>query len=286
MSTRLDLPPERDLPEPRRRAIRAELVRTSRVPTRRRRPWLLVLPAAALATVLAVVLGLTGPGQPAPPVIGVPSASPSTTATPSDPTPRPTRSPAPAPAIPAARSTDRGPLGATARMKAISRCLADLDRRTGVAEVHLARRTSTAGDVVLFTGRDGQSYACSSGGASVYAGSGSKTTPLPAPSRRRPVVRILAPGAGGSRSQDGSASSETEAYYRVGPEVASLQLRLTVQGHTGPWFEASTDGGYAWAAARVEYTTATHGALPHDFTVDDRAFDAAGRPLAIDRTSR
>ena len=44
--------------------------------------------------------------------------------------------------------------------------------------------------------------------------------------------------------------------------------------------------GYAWAAARVEYTTATHGALPHDFTVDDRAFDAAGRPLAIDRTSR
>lgn len=63
MSTRLDLPPERDLPESRRRAIRAELVTATRTPRRRRRPWLVLAPLAALATVLAVVLGLTDLGR-------------------------------------------------------------------------------------------------------------------------------------------------------------------------------------------------------------------------------
>ena len=125
---------------------------------------------------------------------------------------------------------------------------------------------------MLFNGRDGLSYACSSGGASVCAGSGSKTTPWPAPSRRRPV---------GERVRQ----QRDEACYRI-PEVASLQLRLTVTGHTSPWFEASAADGYAGAAARVEHRTKTRGALPHDFTIDDRAFDADGHPLAIDRTSR
>ena len=65
-----------------------------------------------------------------------------------------------------------------------------------------------------------------------------------------------------------------------------MQLRVTVEGHTGPWFEASLADGYAWASASVDYRTKTHGALPRDFTVEDRAFDAEGHELAIDRTPR
>ena len=68
--------------------------------------------------------------------------------------------------------------------------------------------------------------------------------------------------------------------------MASLQLRLTVEGHTGAWFEASRDGGYAWASASVDYRTTTHGPMPRDFTIEDRAFDAEGHALAIDRTPR
>ncbi|MGI3781024.1 MAG: hypothetical protein ACRYG2_09620 [Janthinobacterium lividum] len=286
MSTRLDLPPERDLPATRHRELRAELLRATRAPRRRpgvRRAWRAVVPVALVALVVAVVLGLTQPWVVTPPVVGVPSVSPSV-----DPRPTrgPTSTPAPAPAVPTARSIDRGPLDQTARAKAIAMCQSSLGRSTRVAQVHFARRTSTDGDVVLFTGRDGLSYACSASGASLYGGSGSTTGPLPEPSRRRPVIRITSPGPGGSRSSNGSARSYTETYYRVGPEVASLQLRLRVEGHTGAWFEASVDGGYAWAAAYVEYSTQKRGAFPHDFTIDDRAFDADGHELAIDRTPR
>lgn len=285
MSTRLDLPPERDLPASRRRAIRVELVAATRAPHRRRRPWLVVAPLAALVTVLAVVLGLTRPWDPAPPVVGVPSASPSPSES-IDWSVGHGRQPLPNPALPSAAKIERGPLDAGSRARAIARCQADLDRRTRVAAVHLARRTSTDGDVVLFTGRDGMSYACSKHGASVYAGNGSKTGPVPAPSRRRPVVRISSPGLGGSRAPDGSASGRSDAPYRVGPEVASLQMRVTVEGRTGPWFEASLEKGYAWASASVTYEATRRGAPPRDFTVEDRAFDDQGHELAIDRTPR
>lgn len=254
MSNRLDLPPVRDLPGPARRAIRAELVRATRAPARRPRRWLVAAPVAAVAALVVVVLGVT---QPEP-----------TTGHPRRPHDRPQSAGRP--------GTVEGGQPLPVRPRP------DDDGRRGPP----ARRTSTDGDVGLFTGRDGLSYACSSGGSSLYDGGGSKTTPLPEPSRRRPVVRIMAPGFGGSRSADGSASGETDAIYRVGPEVESLQLRMTVEGHVGPWFEASITDGYAWAGASLDYRTKTHGPLPRDYTVDDRAFDVAGHSLAIDRTPR
>ena len=118
MSNRLDLPPVRDLPGPTRRAIRAELVRATRAPARRPRRWLVAAPVAAVAALLAVVLGVTQPWDPAPPVVGVPSASPSVDPRPSDGATPATPSPSPRPAIPAARPIDRGPLDARARSKA------------------------------------------------------------------------------------------------------------------------------------------------------------------------
>ena len=284
MSTRLDLPPERDLPESRRRAIRAELVAATRTPDRRRRPWLVLAPVAVLATVLAVVLGLTRPFDVAPPVVGVPSASPTPQPTESiDWEPLQGRKPLPNLAIPPADPIDLGPLPAGARATAIAECQGALGRRNGVTEVHFARRTSTDGDVVLFTDRRGVSYACSKGGGGQYADN--RSAALPRPTRRHPVFRMFDSGSGGSRSDDGATQGDAHGWYRVGPEVASLQLRLTVEGHTGPWFEASRDGGYAWAAASVDYRTTARGALPREeFTIEDRAFDAEGNELAIDRT--
>jgi len=72
----------------------------------------------------------------------------------------------------------------------------------------------------------------------------------------------------------------------VGPEVVTLQVRLTVDGHRSPWFEASRSDGWAWAGAGLELTGPHRLALDAEFRVEDRASDAAGHELAIDRTPR
>lgn len=286
MSSRLDLPPERDLPAVRRREIRTELLRATHPPhPRHRRPraWLLVVPVAVLAALLG--LGLTHPWTRTTPVVGLPSPSPAGTTGPTPGRTAPAPVPTPGSSIPAATPIDRGALTPAARTTVTGRCQADLGPRTRVAQVHFARRTSTDGDVVLFTGRDGLSYLCSDAESSLYDGPGSKTKALKAPDAKHPVVRILEPSLGSSAGH-GRHIHRTQAGYRVGPDVVSLQLRLTVDGHRSPWFEASRSDGWAWAGATLEYADAHRLILDADFTVEDRAFDADGHPLAIDRTAR
>ena len=279
MSMRLDLPPDRDLPADRRRELRAGLVRAAHQPPRRRTTQLVVVPLVVLAVLLG--LGLTHPWDRTPPVVGTPSPSPVRTSTLPD---RTTPASAP-PVIPAATPTDRGALNRSGTTATIDRCLTDLPPRTGVTKVHFARRTSTDGDVVLFTGRNGSSYMCSRSGSSVYDGAGSKTDHLKAPDARHPVIRIFEPGLGGSASST-RHRNDTQTAYRIGPDVASLQMRVTVDGHRSPWFEASRSDEYAWAGAQVEFADTHRLDLDPDFRIEDRAFDTAGHELAIDRTPR
>ena len=281
MSTRLELPPSRGLPEARRREIRAALVAASH---RRRhaRRWLVTAPIGVLALLLGLGLGVVRPWETREPVVGVPATSPSG---PARPTPDPTTSsPTPAaPTVPAARATDRGPLSDAARTNVVSRCLTGLGRSTTVETVHLARRTSTSGDVMLFTGRDGLAYACSDDEASLLAGPGLKTRALPEPDAEHPAVRVDGDGLS-SGSENGHVSSTTTGAYRVDDEVASLQSRLVVDGHAGPWFEASRAGGWAWTSATVEYTSSRRLTPRADHRVEVRAFDASGNRLGVDRT--
>ena len=67
--------------------------------------------------------------------------------------------------------------------------------------------------------------------------------------------------------------------------MASLQVRLTVDGHSGPWFEASIADGYAWAAASLEYSGAKQKDISN-YHLEDRAFDATGHELDINHARR
>lgn len=284
MSTRLELPPPRELPTERRREIRAALVRAS-YQRRHPRRWLVAVPVTVLALLLGLGLGLTRPWEVGTPVVGVPAGTPSL---PVEPTPdRTTPSPTPAaPVVPVARETDGGPLSAKAHAKVVDRCLAELDRSTTVTHVYLARRTAISGDVVMFTAADGESYSCSSkDGSGLFDGPGSKTLPLPTPDDEHPALLVDGEGLW-TASGKGRVDAHTSAAYRVSDEVASLQTRLSIDGHTGSWFEASRAGGWAWTGATLEYEGTLKHSLQQKYRIDVRAFDADGKRLAVDRTPR
>jgi len=286
MTTPLMPPPERDLPPARRQQIRSAVLRTAS-PTRspRRRGWVLPLAAAAAAAVAALVLGLSLPRMGSAPVVSNPTAAvpslrraPSPTKTSS---PEPTRA-----AVPRGVATDRGPLTTAQTRKVVDRCRGDLDRIAGVDVLHFARRTAVDGDVVLFTDSHGLSLLCKKSGSSTYDGDGSKTGSLPAPSGQRPLVRILDPGLALGGDEDGNIYGSTGTAYRVAPSVVSLQMRISIEGHTSPWFEASIHGGYAYAAASIKFTTSRSLGRRPDYTVQDRAYNSAGDQLKIERTPR
>jgi len=169
MSSRLDLPPERDLPGERRLEIRAQLLRAARPPRRRLRAQLVVVPLVVLAVLLG--LGLTHPRDRTPPVVGTPSPSAARTSTAPD---RTASAPAP-PAAPAATPTDRGALDRSGTTAAIDRCLTDLPLGRA-SKVHFARRTST--DVTS------SSSPVATGSPPGAAGRAPRSTPVPARRRR------------------------------------------------------------------------------------------------------
>ena len=285
MTTPLTPPPERDLPPARRQQIRGAVLQAAS-PTRspRRRGWVLPL-AAAAAAVAALVLGLGLPRTGSAPVVSNPTAAaPSLRQTPSLTTsssPEPTQA-----AAPRGVATDRGPLTTAQTRDVVDRCRSDLDRTAGVDVLHFARRTAVDGDVVLFTDSNGLSLLCTKSGSSTYDGDGSKTRSLPAPTGRRPLVRILNPGLALGGDEDGNIYGSTGTAYRVASSVVSLQMRISIDGHTSPWFEAAIHDGYAYAAASIKFTTSKSLGRQPDYTIQDRAYNSAGDQLKIDRTPR
>ncbi|MGI3779721.1 MAG: hypothetical protein ACRYG2_03000 [Janthinobacterium lividum] len=287
---RLMPPPQRDLPDADRREIHANLVRTMRGTTHPRRKRLVVVPALALAGVVvaATAVGLNLPGGSGPTVTGVPApAGPISTST-----ARPDQT-AGSPAVPAAQIIDSGPLNSSVEKKVVENCLHGSPGGGTAAQVHLARQTSIAGPVVLLTDSVGILHLCRDGmdivGPSLDAGGPLGETQRPSPTRRLPVVQLTGFagfGGGSEHGVSGTIKNTATSYYRVGPEVASLQVRLTVDGHTGPWTETIIADGFAWAYASADYSSTEDDHAPDITTkthVDDRAFDAAGHELDINR---
>ena len=289
MTDPLTPPPARDLPPARYRQIRAAVLQSTQ-PSRPRRRWALLVAVLAGAVALAaLVVGVTWPRVSTAPLVARP-----TTATPSPgtSTPLPARSARPTPVPPApsgppeGRATDQGPLSTSAVRRLIASCAADLGRRAAAERVHFARRTSIGGGVVLFTATDGQSYLCSGDRSALYDGSESKTRPLPTTSDREPVIEILAGGAGIGRTNS-RIHSEGGTAYLVSPQVASVQMRLTFRGRTGPWYDAAIEDGYAYASAELEFTDTRP--LPRpipDTVVETRAYDQDGRRLPVSDEAR
>jgi len=292
MTTSLTPPPDRDLPPVRRRDIRVAVLEAT-APTRSRRRgrgrgrerWVFPLAAAAVAAVAALVLGLGLARTGSAPVVANPTAAvpsprqaPSPTTTP---TPEPTRAAAPRGIV-----TDRAPLTTAQTRTVVDQCRGDLDRTAGLDTLHFARRTAVDGDVVLFTDSKGMSLLCTKSGSSAYDGDGSKTGPLPAPTGQRPLVRIMNPGLALGGDEDGNIYGSTGTAYRVAPSVVSLQMRISIDGHTSPWFEAAIHDGYAYAAASIKFTTSEPLGRRPDYTIQDRAYNSAGDQLKIDRTPR
>ncbi|GAB2569232.1 hypothetical protein [Microlunatus antarcticus] len=273
MSIRLDLPPERDLPAGRRLVIRSQLLQTTLPPRRRLRVRILAVVVPLAVLVLVLGFGLTRPWSSG---VAVPASPPSTAD-------GPTRGTGPALAIPSATPIDRGTLDASTRQQVAARC-AESAGDLAVAEVLFARRTSIDGNVMIWTGRGGRTTLCTDSALAQISSTSSERHPLPRASTGRPVVRLFPPdplastGAGRDYTSAGTA-------YSVAPEVASLQMRLVVRGRPGAWFEASRSGDLAWSSARVD--TAVPGSrIDSDLRVEDRAFDADGHELTIDRTPR
>lgn len=272
MNDQVTLPPERKLSQQRRREIGVVLDRASRSAREPRRTRWALVPAMALAAVVALVLGLTHTGELAMPVVGAPTPSTDTVGPPTDGATPTSSSP-----IPSARSIDRGPLSEAAAHEVATECDCGDRPRYVVRQMLFARHTSTHGDVVIYVGGDGTIYAHAS---NPFLGMGGPGAPSrPEPSRERPVVQWT-----GTLTTSGAQESTGTTYYRVGPDVASVQLRVVVDGQVGPWFEASMAGGYAWAAASAHHDTRKDDdpGLADDVRVEDRAFDAQGRLLDID----
>lgn len=281
-------PPDRDLPPVRRQQIRVAVLQSaSSTRSSQRRRWVFPLAAAmAAAAVTALVLGLGLPRTGSAPVVANPTAAvPSPSRTPS-PVTSPSPGPTPPATAPRAVVTDRGPLTTAQTRKVIDRCRDDLSRAAGVETLHFARRTAIDGDVVMFTDTNGMSLLCTKSGSSAYDGEGSKTASLEAPTGQRPLVRIMNPGLALGGDEDGNIYGSTGAAYRVAPSVASLQMRISIDGHTSPWFEAAIHDGYAYAAASIKFKKSGPLDQRPDYTIQDRAYNSAGEQLEIDRTPR
>ncbi len=290
----LQPPPQRHLPDDVRRDVRGALVRTSRATTStqgsRGRGRVLV-PALALTGLVGATaaVGLSLPGHLGLPGVGVPApAGPVPTATPD-------RTGQTSP-IPAAESLDRGPLSSATTDTIIKNCLHGSPGNGTAARVHIARQSSIGGPVVVLTDSVDILHLCRDGmditGPPLDAGGPMGDIQRPAPTKRQPVVQLTGfggSGGGPAEGESGTIENTGSSYYRVGPEVASLQVRLTVDGHTGPWTQAIIADGYAWACASDDYPVSKDDPAP-DFSagrhVDDRAFDAAGHELEIDHVSR
>ena len=282
---RLMPPPQRQLSEDVRREIHSALVRTTRATTTTRRRGRAVVPALALIGVLgaAAVVGLNLPGDLGLPGVGVPApGGPVPTATPDH-----TRSSA----IPAAESIDRGPLSSLTTDEIVNNCLHGSPGGGTAARVHIARQTSIAGPVVVLTDSVKILHLCRDGmditGPPLDADGPLGDIQRPSPTQNQPVVQLTGyTGSGPGRGKSGTITNTDTSYYRVGPEVASLQVRLTVDGHTGPWTETIIADGYAWAAASANYPASADDHAP-DFSTEshvvDRAFDAAGHEHDINR---
>ena len=283
---RLLPPPQRNLPQDVRRDIRSALVRTTRTTTRTPRKARVVVPALALTGIVGVAtVGLNLPGHPGLPGTGVPApAGPVATATPDQTYATST--------IPAAESVDRGPLSSAATDAIVKNCLHGSPGGGTAARVHIARQTSTAGPVVVLTDTVGILHLCRDGsditGPPLDAGGPLGDIQRPSPTQDQPVVQLTGyagSGSGPAQGESGTIKNSNMSYYRVGPDVASLQVRLTVDGHTGPWTQAIIADGYAWACASDNYPISEDDPAPDPTTihVDDRAYDAAGNMLDIDR---
>ncbi|MGI3784385.1 MAG: hypothetical protein ACRYG2_26800 [Janthinobacterium lividum] len=284
-------PPQRKLPEDVRRDIRGTLVRTSQARTSTRRPGRVVIPALALTGALgaAAVVGLNLPGHLGQRGVGVPApAGPVPTATPG-------QTPATS-AIPAAQTIDSGPLSNSTADKIVKDCLHGSPGGGNTARVHIARQTSVAGPVVVLTDTVGILHLCRGDldivGPPLDAGGPLGDIQRPSPTQDQPVVQLTGYAGSGSHPAQGhsdTAKNTDTSYYRVSPDVASLQVRLTVDGHTGPWTQAIIGDGYAWVCASADYPVSKDDPAP-DITeeshVEDRAFDAAGHELDINRVHR
>lgn len=286
----LQPPPQRSLPTDVRREVRDALVRNSRPTTSthcsRGRGRVLV-PALALTGLVGATaaVGLSLPGHLGLPGVGVPApAGPVATATPGR--------TAQASPIPAAESIDRGSLSSAATDAIVKNCLHGSPGNGTTDRVHIARQTSIGGGIVVLTDSVGILHLCRDGmditGPPLDAGGPLGDTERPSPTQSQPVVQLTGyAGSGGPAlgKSGGTIKNTDTSYYRVGADVASLQVRLTVNGHTGPWTQAIIADGYALAAASADYPVAKDDPAP-DLTkthVDDRAFDAAGHELDINR---
>jgi len=282
-------PPQRDLPTHVRREVRGALVRTSQstssTQSSRSRGRVLV-PALALTGLVGATaaVGLSLPGHLGLPGVGVPApAGPVPTATPD-------RTAQTSP-IPAAESIDRGPLSGAATDTIVKNCLHGSPGGGTADRVHIARQSSIGGPVVVLTDSVGILHLCRDGmditGPPLDAGGPMGNIQRPAPTKRQPVVQLTGfagSGGGPAEGESGTIKNTDTSYYRVGPEVASLQVRLTIDGHTGPWTQAIIADGYAWACASENYPVSKDDPAP-DITkeghVDDRAYNAAGQELDI-----
>lgn len=181
-------------------------------------------------------------------------------------------------------TTDRGPLTEAQTTKMLALCVRRED--PAVREIISARRLSdghTAFPWVVYRNADGQVVLCSKRlTGPTYAGERKFR-----PSTRYPVVPVGGMNEGGWTPDQSTASPttatgySTSQFFAAGPQVATVQLRVVVEGVPGAWFTGEVHAGYVYVPLFEP------GPVPLDphgepkVSFERRALDFSGSPVTI-----
>lgn len=251
--------------DPARRDALLQAVLADPPASRRTRPWVVPLVAAASVGVIAgvgvaVVGGGVDRGDDGPPTATDP------TSTPSEPAPVPFTT---------------GRLDDVTARSVLAQCAAEMGLATGDFEVTYAQRFRAHGRrhgaVLARDDASGIELFCDSeGNASRIAGPDSKSTVV-APTADRPLTPATVGATSYQAVDRGGPISRlrTTEGYRVADHVARVEMRVGTKDAPGTWYSAAPDHGFVYVAARIDHEIP----LTVPLFVEVRAFDTDGKPV-------